>query len=80
MREYRDFLTIDDRLGSIEVPTLLVSGQYDEATRACVQPFADAIDDVRWTVFEQSSHMPHVEERDRFTAVVRDFLDRDDAD
>lgn len=66
--------TIIDRLEQVTVPTLLVSGRYDEATTACVQPFADRIPDVRWTVFEQSSHMPHVEERERFTAVVDEFL------
>lgn len=72
--------TIIDRLELIDAPTLLVSGQYDEATRACVQPFADAIDDVAWVVFEHSSHMPHVEERELFMAVVGEFLDADGRD
>ncbi len=56
--------SIVDRLPRVVAPTLLISGRYDEATQATVQPFADLIPDVRWTVFEQSSHMPHVEERD----------------
>ena len=67
--------TIIDRLDRVAAPTLLVSGRYDEATAECVQPFADRIPDVRWTVFEQSSHMPHVEERELFMAVVGEFLD-----
>jgi pimeloyl-ACP methyl ester carboxylesterase len=29
----------------------------------------------RWELFEHSSHMPHVEERQRWLAVVGDFLD-----
>lgn len=62
------------RLGTIAVPTLLISGRHDEATAATVQPFADEIPDVRWTVFEESSHMPHVEETERCMQVVGDFL------
>ena len=62
------------RLGSIAVPTLLISGRHDEATPATVQPFADEIPDVRWAVFDESSHMPHVEETERCMQVVGDFL------
>jgi len=32
-----------------------------------------------WIVFEESSHMPHVEEPDAFNAAVRAFFDRHDA-
>jgi L-proline amide hydrolase len=67
--------SIVGRLATIDVPTLLISGRFDEATEACVQPYADEIPNVRWTIFEQSSHMPHVEERDACMAVVEAFLD-----
>ena len=63
------------RVKNINVPVLLISGRYDEATPACVQPFADEIPDVRWTIFENSSHMPHVEEREACMGVVAAFLD-----
>lgn len=66
--------SIVGRLATISVPTLLISGRFDEATEACVQPYADEIPDVRWTIFEQSSHMPHVEEREDCMAVVGAFL------
>lgn len=66
--------SIVDRVGSISVPTLLASGRYDEATADTVQPFFDGIPDVRWAVFAESSHMPHVEETERFNAVVAGFL------
>jgi L-proline amide hydrolase len=66
--------SIVDRVGAVSVPTLLVSGRYDEATPETVQPFYDGIADVRWEIFEQSSHMPHVEETERFHAVVGEFL------
>ncbi len=70
--------SIIDRLDRIRVPTLLISGRYDEATPAVVQPFADRIKDVRWEIFENSSHMPHVEETERCLKVVGDFLDQYD--
>lgn len=66
--------SIVDRLGAIPVPTLLVNGRYDEATRETVQPFYDGIPDVRWEVFDRSSHMPHVEETERFVEVMGGFL------
>ena len=70
--------TIVDRLHLIQAPTLLISGKYDEATPACVQPFADRIKNVRWVKFENSSHMPHVEETERYLKVVGEFLSAND--
>jgi L-proline amide hydrolase len=66
--------TVVDRVRDIAAPTLLVSGAYDEATPATMQPFMDGIPDVRWEMFPQSSHMPHVEEEERFLTVVGGFL------
>jgi L-proline amide hydrolase len=71
--------SVIDRLHRIDVPVLLISGRYDEATPKVVQPFADNIKDVRWTIFEQSSHMPHVEEREACMKLVDAFLDEQDA-
>jgi len=70
--------SIIDKLDRIQAPTLLISGRHDEATKATVQPYADHIPDVRWTIFENSSHMPHVEETERCLQVVGDFLARHD--
>ena len=67
--------SIIDRVSAIAVPTLLISGAFDEATPAAVQPYADHIPDVRWQIFEHSSHMPHVEQRAEFMACVTVFLD-----
>ncbi len=66
--------TIEDRLPSIAAPTLLISGRFDEATPKVVRPYVERVPGCRWVVFEQSSHMPHVEERARCLAVVSDFL------
>jgi L-proline amide hydrolase len=68
--------SIIDRLDRITVPTLLISGRHDEATIACVSPYLHGIKDVRWHIFGDSSHMPHVEEKAACLAVVAAFLDR----
>ena len=66
--------SIIDRLGTVAAPTLLISGRYDEATPATVQPYFDHIVDVRWEIFGESSHMPFVEEPERYLDVVGAFL------
>jgi L-proline amide hydrolase len=66
--------TIVDRLPRIAVPTLVVSGAYDEAQPVCVSPYAELIPDARWEVFAESSHLPNVEEPARYAAVVESFL------
>lgn len=71
--------TVVDRLHLVTAPTLLVSGRHDEATPRTVQPFADHIPDVRWELFEQSSHMPHIEEEELYLQVVGSFLDSKDS-
>lgn len=70
--------SIVDRIDRISVPTLLVSGRHDEATEATIQPYADGLANVRWEIFENSSHMPHVEEEDAYLRVVGAFLDKND--
>jgi L-proline amide hydrolase len=65
---------VTDRCADIAVPTLLISGRHDEATPATAQPYADLVPDVRWEVFEESSHMPHLEEPERFREVVLSYL------
>ena len=65
---------ITDDLHGIAVPTLLVSGRYDEATPTIVGEIAERIPNNEWVIFEESSHMPHVEEPERFAEVLNAFL------
>jgi len=67
--------TVEDRLSRIDVPTLVLNGRFDEATDDTVAAFLDLIPDVRHHRFEQSSHMPHWEEREEYMRVVARFLD-----
>jgi L-proline amide hydrolase len=70
--------TIIDRADRISAPTLLISGRHDEATEATVRPYADRIPNVRWEIFENSSHMPHVEEEEAYLRLVGAFLDKNE--
>jgi L-proline amide hydrolase len=65
---------ITDQLHRIDVPTLLVSGRYDEATPAVVTPVHEAITGSQWVVIEDASHMPHVEQPAAFRDAVNGFL------
>jgi L-proline amide hydrolase len=69
---------IRPQLKEITTPTLLVSGQYDEATPAMVKEINGLIPGSKWELFAESSHMPHVEEPAKFKRVVSEFLDSTD--
>ena len=65
---------ITDRLHEIATPTLLVSGRHDEATPHIVGQIHERIPGAQWEIFEESSHMPHVEEPEAFLERVEAFL------
>ena len=62
------------RLGEIRVPTLVTSGRYDEATPRIAETVHNGIPGSQWVLFEESSHMPHAEEPERYMQVLDDFL------
>jgi L-proline amide hydrolase len=66
---------ITDRLHEISTPTLLVSGRHDEATPHIIEQIHTRIPGAQWQVFEESSHMPHVEEPEAFLETVEEFLE-----
>ncbi|KAI0775111.1 proline-specific peptidase [Trametes elegans] len=69
-----DGWTIIDRLHQIQVPTLVINGRYDFAQDYVTRPYSDNIPNSKWIKFEDSSHTPHWEERERYMKVVGDFL------
>jgi L-proline amide hydrolase len=66
--------TIIDRLDKITAPTLVVAGEFDEATPATWQPYVERIPDARSHVFADASHCTHLEKPEEFRAVVAAFL------
>jgi proline-specific peptidase len=67
---------ITERLGEIGVPSLILSGRFDEATPAIAETVHKGIRGSEWVLFENSSHVCHIEETERCLAVVSEFLER----
>ncbi len=67
------------RLGEIRVPTLVTSGRHDEATPLIAETVHTGIPGSEWVIFEESSHMAHAEEPERYRTVLDDFLTRVEA-
>jgi L-proline amide hydrolase len=70
--------SVEDRLNQITVPTLVVAGEFDEATPATWKPFVERIPDVRSHVFDGASHCTHLEQPAEFRAVIASFLTEHD--
>ena len=67
--------SIIDKLHMIDVNTLVLNADHDEAQDVCVVPFFKNIPKVKWVTFENASHFSHVEKRKRFMEIVRGFLE-----
>ena len=63
----------------IEVTVLLVSGEHDEVRPQLVAAMHERLRHGERVLFEDSSHMPHIEEPERFLEVVEEFLERTEA-
>jgi len=66
--------SIVDQLHKIDVPTLLINGRYDEAQDLTMLPFFRKVPRVKWFTFAESSHTPHLEEKEKYHSLVADFL------
>src|SRR5205085_3322754 len=65
-----------NRLSEIHVPTLITSGRFDESTAHINSVLHKGIAGSEWVLFENSSHMAHVEERELYIPTIRAFLER----
>jgi proline iminopeptidase len=64
-----------DRLGEIDIPTLIVCGRYDEVIPACSETMQAGIRNSRLQIFENSSHLCHMEEPEAFFPLLTGFLE-----
>lgn len=62
------------RLKEITCPTLFTCGRFDEATPETTQYYSSLTPDSRFHVFENSAHMPYIEETEEYLQVVGQFL------
>ena len=63
-------------LPRIAIPTLITSGEADECTPLIAKQEADLIPGAEWALFEGGTHCVHLEQPDRYNAVVEEFLER----
>ncbi|MFT4414324.1 proline iminopeptidase-family hydrolase [Fredinandcohnia humi] len=66
-------------LHQIKIPTLYTCGRYDEATPKSTEYFSSLTPNSQFHVFEQSAHMPYLEEQEEYVRVVGDFLRKTDS-
>jgi proline-specific peptidase len=65
---------VRDRLGEIDVPTLVIRGQHDMCTDPIAATLIEGISESREVVLEESSHTPLLEETDRYLASIGAFM------
>ena len=56
------------------MPTLVTGGRHDEMRPDHMAVLANGIPNAELVIFEDSSHMAFVEEREAYVATVREFL------
>lgn len=61
-------------LESIQTPTLVTCGQFDEAAPASCKAFANLIPGADYAEFENASHLTFVESREEYIKTLRKFL------
>ncbi len=65
---------ITHRLNEIKTPTFVLNGRFDEATPKIAETIHTGIPGSEWVVFENSSHLPNLEETDLFLETLESFL------
>lgn len=64
----------ENKLKELSMPTLFTCGRYDEASPEASAAYQAQMPQSKLAVFENSAHMPHLEEREAYIQCVRDFL------
>ena len=70
---------VTERLGEISVPTLVVTGEHDEATPAVNRTVSGAIPGAESVIVPGCSHMAHAEDTDGYVRLLDDFMSRVEA-
>ena len=65
---------VRDRLGEIDVPTLVIRGRHDMSTDPISATLVTGIDGAREVVLENSSHTPVLEETEAYLAAISEFM------
>ena len=65
-----------ERLPEIDIPVLFTCGRYDEATPETTEYYAGLVPDAEFHIFENSSHMPAIEEPEAYVETMREWVNR----
>lgn len=65
---------VGDRLGEIDIPTLVVRGRHDMSTDSVSATLVTGIEGAREVVLENSSHTPVLEETREYLAAISEFM------
>jgi L-proline amide hydrolase len=68
--------SVVDRLEEIDAPTLVVTGEHDEATPAINRTVAGGIPGAESVIYPGASHMAHVEDTEGYVRLLDGFLSR----
>jgi proline-specific peptidase len=68
-----------DQLAKLSVPALILAGRYDEVTPVCSETLHQGLADSQIVIFEESSHLPHIEEQEKYLSTVSGFLSQADS-
>jgi proline iminopeptidase len=71
----RDYDSVE-RLKELRMPVLFTCGRFDEATPSTTLYYRSKLPGSEIAIFEDASHMHHIEKADQYAATVRDFLRR----
>lgn len=66
---------VTPRLGEIQIPTLVVAGAHDLIPPSLAMDLSTWLPRSRMELLTESSHMPFVEEPERFLEIAVEFLD-----
>ena len=66
------------RLPEIHVPTLVISGEYDECTPLIAETVHRGIPGSQWVLFEKCSHITHAEDPQRYIQVLTNYITQHD--
>lgn len=68
--------TVTDNLHKIGVSTLAYGGLFDETDRQCLDALVAGIPQCQTAVFDESSHLPHIEQTADCLSRIQTFLDQ----
>lgn len=68
-------INFEDRLHEIKTPTLVIHGRHDRKQRFSGAKFlCDKLANAKLVVFEESAHVPPLEEVERFNRILAEFM------